>query len=369
MRVQATAVAGLPEVRAGDDLAELLCRALDGAGMDLRDGDVLVVSSKVVSKALGLTAPAGERDRVVAEESRRVVAQRVTARGLASIVQSRAGPVMAAAGVDGSNVAVGTVLVLPADPDAEARRLRRGVHARSGARVGVVVSDTAGRAWREGQTDFALGAAGVAVVEDLRGGTDDRGQPLEVTVRALADEVAALADLVKGKTSGTPVALVRGLAALVTADDGPGAASLLRPAAGDWFRLGHVEAVRASLRAGAVPPPPVPPGSTGQRVERAVEVALAGDARPDRWAVRHLPAAASEGTTSASVAVVSVTGPGDPASLLDLGALLQRLRSALWCEDLEGTSGPLELPHPADQGAGAGRASVHVTCVPGQGGP
>lgn len=329
-RLEAFAVPGMPEVRTGDDLAELVLAALAAAGLALVDGDVLVVASKVVSKAQGRTVQVdlreqgNGREQAVDGQSVRVVAQRMTPRGLAQIVQSRSGPVMAAAGVDASNVAPGTVLLLPDDPDAAARDLRRRLAARTGLHLGVVVSDTAGRAWRQGQTDFALGAAGVRVVDDLRGGHDDRGQPLEVTVRALADEIAALGDLVKGKVAGVPVAVVRGLRGLVTYEDGPGAASLLRPAAEDWFRLGHVEAVRAALGAAGVPPPSVVPATRSARVHRAVRVALAGDRDPGRWKI-------DVGDDEVTMAASS----GAP-SLLDLGQLVQRVRAALWCEDLTG---------------------------------
>ncbi|WP_240917539.1 coenzyme F420-0:L-glutamate ligase [Phycicoccus sp. HDW14] len=170
------------------------------------------------------------------------------------VVESVAGPVMAAAGVDASNTGPsGAVLLLPEDPDAEATRLRSALLAAAGLGVavslGVVLSDTAGRPWRAGLTDFALGCAGLAVLDDLRGGVDHDGRPLAVTARAVADEVAAAADLVKGKADGVPAALVRGLPAAWFADagDGAGARSLVRTGAGDWFALGHVEALRAAL--------------------------------------------------------------------------------------------------------------------------
>ena len=310
-------LAGIGEVGPGADLAGMLVAALEAAGTALLDGDVLVVSSKVVSKALGLTEPASAREDVVLRESVRTVAARRTPSGLARIVEAAAGPVMAAAGVDASNVAEGTVLVLPADPDAAARELRAGLRARTGVLVGVVVTDTAGRAWRDGQVDFALGCAGVAVVDDLRGATDTAGRTMTVTERALADEIASAADLVKGKTENVPAALVRGLAGWVTEEDGPGARSLVRPAASDWFRLGHVEAVRAALGAGGVDAPPVVPGTVAERVGRAVEVAVAGVAgscRFERGAL-HL----------------------DAADEFGLGVLAQRVLAALWTEDLAGT--------------------------------
>ncbi|WP_240899437.1 coenzyme F420-0:L-glutamate ligase [Kineococcus indalonis] len=322
--LQVVGITGVGEVAAGDDLARVLVDALHAQRTSLVDGDVVAVSSKVVSKARGLTAPLAEREAVVAAQSVRTVAARRTPAGLASIVQAVAGPVMAAAGVDASNVAEGTVLLLPADADAEARALRAGLRALTGADVGVVVTDTAGRAWREGQTDFALGVAGLAVLDDLRGELDASGRPMSVTARAIADEVAATADLVKGKTDGVPAALVRGLAGRVSAADGPGARSLLRPPASDWFRLGHVEAVRAAIGAADAPPPPVVPGTRAEQLERVAQVAAAGG--PGRCSVE------------------DGEGGGDGPLLrlraedaFSLGALAQRALAALWTEDLTGT--------------------------------
>ncbi|PPK97799.1 coenzyme F420-0:L-glutamate ligase/coenzyme F420-1:gamma-L-glutamate ligase [Kineococcus xinjiangensis] len=313
--LEVRALTGMGEVRAGDDLAALLVAALP---CPPADGDVLAVSSKVWSKAEGLTRPAAERDAAVAEQSRRTVAARRTTRGLAAIVESAAGPVMAAAGVDASNTPAGTVLLLPADPDEAARRLRARLRELTGVRLAVVLTDTAGRPWRVGQTDFALGCAGLRVGDDLRGGVDAEGRPLEVTVRALADEVAAAADLVKGKVLRVPAALVRGLAAEVGEEDGPGAASLLRAPGEDWFRLGHVEAVRAALGAAHLAPPPVAPGPVGERVRRAVAVALA---------------AGGGGCTALPHGREVRLAGGDGVAL---GMLVQRLLAALWAEDLRG---------------------------------
>jgi coenzyme F420-0:L-glutamate ligase/coenzyme F420-1:gamma-L-glutamate ligase len=336
--VTATGVAGLPEVRPGDDLAALVLDAIVAEGSSLLEGDVLVVSSKVVSKAAGLVVTGGDRDAVVAAESRRLVAERRTPRGLSRVVQAAAGPVMAAAGVDASNTAPGTVLTLPPDPDAAARDLRRRLRDRGAPRVAVVVSDTAGRAWRRGQVDFALGCAGLVVVDDLRGTQDASGQPLEVTERVLADEVAALADLVKGKTAGVPVALVRGLPDLVTDDDGPGAASLLRDPASDWFRLGHVEAVRAALGSapGAVEPRSVLPEPVERRAARAAAVALTAVPDVGRQPT-HRVVGASEVRAQAPAeervegrVEVRVGVPDGFAA----GVCAGRLRAALWAEDL-----------------------------------
>ncbi|PRY12514.1 coenzyme F420-0:L-glutamate ligase [Kineococcus rhizosphaerae] len=319
--VQIVGLTGIGEVHAGDDVARLVVDALHLQRASLNDGDVIAISSKVVSKAAGLSVPATDRDEVVLRESRRLVAARRTPAGVSRVVQSAAGPVMAAAGVDASNVEGDVVLTLPPDPDAAARDLRARLHELTGAVVGVVVTDTAGRPWRAGQTDFALGAAGLDVLDDLRGTVDAQGRDLSVTARALVDEIAAAADLVKGKTSGVPAALFRGFAELVLpADDpGPGARSLVRDAAGDWFRLGHVEAVRAALGAGAVEPPPVTPGTLTERLERTAEVALAAGPVLD--------------------GKVFVKGPAlhlEAADDFSLGVLTQRVLSALWTEFLAG---------------------------------
>ena len=230
-----TGVPGLPEISAGADLARLIS---DAAG-DLRDGDILVVTSKIVSKAEGRVIR-GDRERAIDSEAIRVVARR----GQTRIVETRHGLVLAAAGVDSSNTEPGTVVLLPEDPDGSARRLRKAIAERRGLSVGVVITDTMGRPWRNGQTDTAIGAAGIVPLRDHRGQSDTFGNQLEVTVAAVADEIAASADLVKGKTSQVPVAIVRGLAALVTSADGPGAAALIRPSADDMFRLGTADVLR-----------------------------------------------------------------------------------------------------------------------------
>ncbi len=234
-----TAITGLPEIAAGDDLAALIADAAPG----LIDGDILAVTSKVVSKAEGRVLRAAERsaagiaslrNAAIEKETVRVVADR----GAARIVETRHGLVLAAAGVDTSNSEPGTVVLLPEDPDASARALRAVLADRCGVRIGVIITDTLGRPWRVGQTDTAIGLAGMAPVLDHRGQTDSYGNPLEVTLRAVADEIAAASDLVKGKLANTPVAIVRGLADLVTEEDGPGAAALIRRPGEDMFRFG-----------------------------------------------------------------------------------------------------------------------------------
>ncbi|MEV6109525.1 coenzyme F420-0:L-glutamate ligase [Streptomyces sp. NPDC051940] len=233
------ALHGIPEVRPGDDLVKLIA----AAGPELEDGDVLVVTSKIVSKAEGRIVRADDREAAIDAEAVRLVARR----GPTRIVETRHGLVMAAAGVDASNTEPGTVLLLPEDPDASARALRAGLREALGVEVGVVVTDTFGRPWRNGLTDVGIGAAGVRVLDDLRGTTDVHGTPLGVTVVATADELAAAGELVKGKADGLPVAVVRGLPHVVTEEDGPGARALVRDASQDMFRLGTSEAIREAV--------------------------------------------------------------------------------------------------------------------------
>ncbi len=345
-------VTGIGEVTTGSDLGRILLDALRAQGLTLVDGDVLVVSSKLVSKAQGLREHA-DREEVVARQSRRVVAERLTSVGTTRIVESVAGPVMTAAGVDASNTGPeGGVLVLPPDPDLAARDLYAALVAAHAPAplplVGVVLSDTSGRTWREGQVDFALGACGLRVLDDLRGGTDADGRPLSVTARAVADEVAAAADLVKGKASGVPAALVRGLPeGTTTPPVGRGAAELLRSGPTDWFALGASEAVRSALG--------VPPGSAAAR-----EVGLASvfpEERETRLAralrlARHGvdPEAATVTVTAPSpeLTEVRVSGP-DPVAV---GRLSARVEIALHSERL---AGPL-----ADPAEGTVRVTVQA---------
>jgi coenzyme F420-0:L-glutamate ligase/coenzyme F420-1:gamma-L-glutamate ligase len=228
---------GIGEVTAGTDLAEL-------AAPHLADGDVLVVTSKVVSKSEGRVVTA-DREQAILDETVRVVARR----GPTSIVETRLGVVMAAAGVDASNVAPGSVVLLPVDPDASAGRIRERLAAAAGINVAVVVTDTAGRAWRHGQTDLALGVAGMLPLESFEGAVDGYGNALSVTAPAVADEIAGIAEVASGKLGGRPFTVVRGLAdrVLPPGDHGPGARVLVREAGTDMFGLGTREAVIAAL--------------------------------------------------------------------------------------------------------------------------
>jgi len=235
-------VEGIPEISPGDDLVTVIASALDAQELSLEDGDILVVTSKIVSKAEGRVIAATDREEAITRETVRLVASRAHPGGVTRIVENRQGIVQAAAGVDASNTPDGTVLLLPEDPDASARALCAGLRQASGARIGIVISDTLGRAWREGQIDAAIGAAGVIVIDDLRGSTDTFGQTLSVTQAATGDELASATDLVKGKATGMPVALVRGLPRLVVDSLDTPARALVRRPEGDMFRLGTDEA-------------------------------------------------------------------------------------------------------------------------------
>ena len=237
VRLEVWGVGGIGEIQPGDHLAAVIATAEP----HLRDGDIVVVTSKVVSKAEGRLMT-GDREAAIDAETVRTVAQR----GSTRIVETRHGFVVAAAGIDASNVPAGTVALLPADPDRSAGRIRAGLRRRLGVTVAVIVTDTFGRPWRNGLVDVAIGAAGIDVLDDHRGRVDPHGHTLEMTVTAVADELASAAELVKGKLGAVPVAVVRGLRYDVDAD-GAGARPLVRSADDDMFRLGTREAKRAAV--------------------------------------------------------------------------------------------------------------------------
>lgn len=220
-------VPGIPEVRAGDDLGALLVTA--AAGVPLGDGDVVVVTQKVVSKAEGRVVPERERESALAVEAKRVLRRS----GEMVIAETAHGFVCANAGIDASNVPGNDVVLLPLDPDASARRIRSRIRALAGVDVAVVVSDTFGRAWRLGQTDVAIGVAGIDPFVDYRGTTDAQGRALSATRICVADELAGAAEMVMGKTDGVCAALVKG--ARVVAGRGA-AAQIVRPPSEDLFR-------------------------------------------------------------------------------------------------------------------------------------
>ena len=225
-------VHGIGEIVPGDVLAEVILAA--GAG--LQDGDVVVVTQKVVSKAEGRLVAVDPHDpldhkRLVLEEARRVLRRR----GDLLITETRHGFVCANSGIDLSNVAIGQAVLLPLDSDRSARRIRDGLRGRGGVEVGVIISDTFGRTWRKGLTDIALGTAGVAAVVDLRGTVDAQGRVLQVTEVCVADELAGAAELVMGKAAGVPVAIVRGVDPAWLRESSV-AAEIVRDPAEDLFR-------------------------------------------------------------------------------------------------------------------------------------
>jgi len=258
-------VTGLPEVTAGDDLVVLLAPALREIGA--RDGDVVVVTQKIVSKAEGRLVPDQDRAAAVEAETVRVVARREDL----VIAETRHGFVCANAGVDASNVAAGFVALLPEDPDGSAERLRTGLSAALAADVAVVITDTFGRPWREGLVDAAIGVAGMPAIVDLRGSPDHTGRELEATVIALADQVAAAAGTVMAKTARVPVALARG----VTWQGGAGRArDLIRAPQGDLFRESPMQSLHARRTIRSFGPGTVP----RERVADAIAAACAAPA-------------------------------------------------------------------------------------------
>jgi len=231
VRVELLAVEGMPEVRPGDDIATLIA-----AAADVRDGDVLVITQKIVSKAENQLVGVDPDDplshkALVEEESVRVLRRR----GDLVISETRHGFVCANAGIDRSNLDAGVAALLPRDSDRSARRIRDRLRDATGAEVGVIVSDTFGRPWRKGLVDVAIGTAGIAAVVDLRGTEDAAGHELQVTEVAVADEIAAAAELVMGKADGVPVAIVRGLDAGWLREASV-KAEIVRPPSEDLFR-------------------------------------------------------------------------------------------------------------------------------------
>ncbi|PTA45114.1 coenzyme F420-0:L-glutamate ligase [Micromonospora sp. RP3T] len=357
MRLEILPVPGIGHVTDGDDLAALIA----GAAPWLRDGDVLVVTSKIVSKAEGrlVDVPAdgperlAARDRVLAAETARVVATR----GATRIVQTHHGFVMASAGIDASNVDKTRLVLLPVDPDASARALRSALRERHGLDVAVVVSDTMGRPWRNGLTDVALGVAGMPAIRDHRGEVDPYGNELQLTQMAVVDELAAAGELIKGKCDQVPVAVVRGYLG-ATRDDDEGARALVRDASLDLFSLGTAEAHAAGLRAAATLPDgtgPTPPDPAA--VDRAI-AAVADLVAPgtvfthvtdDEVRAGFAATVPDWPATATGLLLGAAPTPVDRPDLVRFGADLQRLRTALAAEGI----GSVLLPPPAGSTASA----------------
>jgi coenzyme F420-0:L-glutamate ligase/coenzyme F420-1:gamma-L-glutamate ligase len=306
-RLEIWGIDGLPEVEAGDDVAALLVRANAG----LHDGDVIVVTSKIVSKAQGRLVEGTRADHLEAETARLVAR-----RGDTAIVETHHGFVMAAAGIDGSNVPSGHVALLPIDPDAAARDIRIGLQDALRVDVAVIISDTMGRPWRDGVIDTAIGAAGLDVIWDLRGQHDLSGHLLEATVVAIADELASAADLAKGKLGNSPVAIIRGFP-FTRNDPDAGARPLIRSAADDMFRLGTREAMLQVVADST------PTGGSGGPVDR--EIVLGAVTR--LGGVDVVVDVAADGRT--------ITVAGDP---LTAGHTLGRLAASLAADGLRATA-------------------------------
>ncbi|MEU1607783.1 coenzyme F420-0:L-glutamate ligase [Micromonospora matsumotoense] len=371
MRLEILPVLGIGDVTEGDDLAVLIGTAAPW----LRDGDVLVVTSKIVSKAEGrlVDVPAdgperlAARDEVLAAETARVVA----VRGQTRIVQTHHGFVMATAGIDASNVDKTRLVLLPVDPDASARSLRAALRDRYRVDVAVIISDTMGRPWRNGLTDVALGVAGMAAIRDHRGEVDPYGNELQLTQMAVVDELAGAGELIKGKCDQVPVAVVRGYLPAASApadgdldprlsdgnrrdgppairpvDDGVGAAALVRESALDLFSLGTAEAMAAGLRAAATladGPGAVPadPAAVDRAIAAVAEVVAPGTTftpiTDDE--VRAGLAATVDGWPAGATALVlgAAPTPVDQPDLVRFGADLHRLRIALAAEGVPST--------------------------------
>jgi coenzyme F420-0:L-glutamate ligase/coenzyme F420-1:gamma-L-glutamate ligase len=286
MTITIIPITGVPEITPGADLATLLHASLQRMDFVLEDGDILVITSKVISKAEGRLVAGEDRRAAIEAETLRVVARR----GETTISETRHGFVMAAAGVDASDIPLHQVALLPEDPDASARSLRDAMATGSGCAIAVIITDTFGRPWRDGLIDQAIGVAGIAPLMDHRGGSDSFGRPLQATVMAVADELASATELVRGKAIGFPAAIVRGLGHLVN-DDDSGIVATVRRGESDWFRYGHRDLVTSRRTIRSFTDAVVP----RNLVEVAIAAALTAPAphhtKPLRFVVVETPSA------------------------------------------------------------------------------
>jgi coenzyme F420-0:L-glutamate ligase/coenzyme F420-1:gamma-L-glutamate ligase len=336
VNLEILAVQGIGEVTDGADLVSLIA----AHAPPLLDGDVLVVTSKIVSKSEGRVVDL-DRSAAIAGETVRVVATR----GDTQIVQTRHGFVMAAAGVDASNVEKGRVVLLPLDADASAERLRQGFLDRFGLAIGVVISDTFGRPWRVGVTDVAVGVAGFAALEDFRGSTDSYGNDLQMTVTCVADEIASAGELVKGKLSGIPVAVVRGLS-VVRPGASTGIREIVRGADDDMFSLGSRDVLPARVDATSFGSAPVPPAALRRALTAAGLASVPGPPITLEFLVPHgVPAFIGElyGPLAASAPIIVVpwlrhpslwSGGPIPPEFMAAGAAIENVLVALAVEQL-----------------------------------
>ena len=334
-------------ITAGSDLAAILVNALRRNRIDLKDGDILVIASKVVSKADGRLRAVTDRaefEDLVKESSTHLVTERTYASGTTvQVVRTHSGTVQAAAGLDQSN-SRGSVVLHPEDSDRSADALRTRVEQAFSVRIGVIISDTISRPWRIGVGDFALGLSGFSGLDDQRGLPDDGGRVQSVTVRAVADEIAAAADLVKGSSRGLPMALVRGAGGYLD-NGGAGAKALNRDIGEDWFRYGHVEAIQRGLGVTELPGRAAAGDNSDdilERVSRAIRVVRAGASRTpghSAWRMR-IEGSGSRITLSPSDSPATAQAGGPPLleAMVGLGSLVERMHTALFAEDLSAST-------------------------------